>query len=164
MRRSAISRLAHRARPQIVKMAIATAILLIIGDSCAMPPPRYNTGGGEGLVGQSGKRTRYAHVAYWLSAASIYIRFETELSNFFVNFMRCTDKRFGSEPRSRILRRREKTNEAVYWPAGTRRRPITTQGALKLNTSADRAAEMPAASPTGITRRALIACRLAAGG
>ena len=62
MRRSAISRLAHRARPQIARMAIATAILLMIEDSCDMPPPRYNDGGGEGLVGQSGeKNTLRAH-------------------------------------------------------------------------------------------------------
>jgi hypothetical protein len=72
-------------------MAIATAILLMIEDSCAMPPPRYNAGGGEGLVGQSGKRTPYAPIAYWLGATSIYIRFGTKLGNFFVNFVRCTD-------------------------------------------------------------------------
>jgi hypothetical protein len=49
----------------------------------------------------------------------------------------------------------------VYWPAGTRRRPIIkTKGALKLNSSVDRAAEIPAASPNRHPRRARASIRI----
>jgi hypothetical protein len=72
-------------------MAIATAILLMIEDSCDIAPS--SLAGGGGLVGHSGERNAVCDHRI-LTQRNINLHwFGTALSNFFVNFTRCTDNK-----------------------------------------------------------------------